>query len=109
MLGTKGSEDVTPSSTLQHSQSDQQQSEIESYDTNSSYDAIDLGTGLHIPREIWTNLLDYQKTCWYRREQAHVSLLTPKLGVKWLWELHSQKVGGIIGDEMVDSSFCFLC
>lgn len=30
-----------------------------------------------------------------------ITLLTPDIGVKWLWELHSQKVGGIIGDEMV--------
>lgn len=24
----------------------------------------------------------------------------PAAGVKWLWELHTQRVGGIIGDEM---------
>lgn len=23
-----------------------------------------------------------------------------KIGVKWLWELHRQKAGGILGDEM---------
>ena len=23
-----------------------------------------------------------------------------KVGVKWLWELHCQQAGGIIGDEM---------
>mmetsp|Transcript_11137 Transcript_11137/g.16421 ORF Transcript_11137/g.16421 Transcript_11137/m.16421 type:complete len:1104 (-) Transcript_11137:766-4077(-) len=31
----------------------------------------------------WDSLFDYQQT-----------------GVKWLWELHQQRVGGIIGDEM---------
>lgn len=36
-----------------------------------------------IPGDIYTSLFDYQKT-----------------GVQWLWELYSQKVGGIIGDEM---------
>jgi len=24
-------------------------------------------------------------------------------GVKWLWELHTQRAGGIIGDEMGES------
>ena len=33
--------------------------------------------------DIYTRLFDYQKT-----------------GVKWLWELHTQRAGGIIGDEM---------
>lgn len=36
-----------------------------------------------MPGDIHTSLFDYQKT-----------------GVQWLWELYSQKVGGIIGDEM---------
>jgi DNA excision repair protein ERCC-6 len=36
-----------------------------------------------VPGDIFTSLFDYQKT-----------------GVQWLWELYSQKVGGIIGDEM---------
>ena len=30
---------------------------------------------------------------------AH-SAVTPSTGVKWLWELHTQRAGGIIGDEM---------
>lgn len=33
--------------------------------------------------DIYDRLFDYQKT-----------------GVKWLWELHTQRAGGIIGDEM---------
>lgn len=36
-----------------------------------------------IPGDIHPYLFDYQKT-----------------GVQWLWELHQQQVGGIIGDEM---------
>ncbi|KAK3407151.1 hypothetical protein EUGRSUZ_K03253 [Eucalyptus grandis] len=42
-----------------------------------------LKEGLKIPESIFTNLFDYQK-----------------VGVQWLWELHCQKAGGIIGDEM---------
>ena len=36
-----------------------------------------------LPYDIARNLLDYQKT-----------------GIRWLWELHCQRVGGIMGDEM---------
>lgn len=36
-----------------------------------------------IPGDIYPSLFDYQKT-----------------GVRWLWELYQQQVGGIIGDEM---------
>lgn len=39
--------------------------------------------GLRVPGDIYPSLFDYQKT-----------------GVRWLWELYSQKVGGIVGDEM---------
>lgn len=39
--------------------------------------------GYRIPGDIYPSLFDYQKT-----------------GVQWLWELYSQKVGGIVGDEM---------
>ncbi|KAF2843353.1 hypothetical protein M501DRAFT_1005942 [Patellaria atrata CBS 101060] len=42
-----------------------------------------LDGGLRIPGDIYPSLFDYQKT-----------------GVKWLSELYSQQVGGIIGDEM---------
>lgn len=42
-----------------------------------------LDGGLRIPGDIFPALFDYQKT-----------------GVRWLWELYSQKVGGIVGDEM---------
>ena len=39
--------------------------------------------GLKIPGDVYPSLFDYQKT-----------------GVRWLWELFSQQVGGIVGDEM---------
>ncbi|KAK7506355.1 hypothetical protein BaRGS_00002467, partial [Batillaria attramentaria] len=39
--------------------------------------------GLVVPRKVWKKLYKYQKT-----------------GVRWLWELHCQQAGGIIGDEM---------
>ncbi len=46
-------------------------------------DDTHLDGGYKIPGDIYPSLFDYQKT-----------------GVQWLWELYSQKVGGIIGDEM---------
>lgn len=39
--------------------------------------------GYRMPGDIYPSLFDYQKT-----------------GVQWLWELYSQRVGGIVGDEM---------
>lgn len=42
-----------------------------------------LEGGLKVPGKIYKALFEYQKT-----------------GVKWLWELHCLKTGGIIGDEM---------
>ncbi|XP_044503023.1 protein CHROMATIN REMODELING 8-like isoform X2 [Mangifera indica] len=44
---------------------------------------VTLEGGLKIPESIFSNLFDYQK-----------------VGVQWLWELHCQRAGGIIGDEM---------
>ncbi|ANB12861.1 DNA-dependent ATPase RAD26 [Sugiyamaella lignohabitans] len=45
-------------------------------------DAV-LDNEFKVPGDIYTSLFDYQRT-----------------GVQWLWELYSQKTGGIIGDEM---------
>lgn len=42
-----------------------------------------IENGYRMPGDIYPSLFDYQKTC-----------------VQWLWELHQQNVGGIIGDEM---------
>ncbi|MFS7975388.1 putative DNA helicase chromatin remodeling SNF2 family [Helianthus anomalus] len=44
---------------------------------------VKLEGGLNIPDSIFSQLFDYQK-----------------VGVQWLWELHCQRAGGIIGDEM---------
>ncbi|GAV80148.1 SNF2_N domain-containing protein/Helicase_C domain-containing protein [Cephalotus follicularis] len=44
---------------------------------------VTLEGGLKIPETIFGKLFDYQK-----------------VGVQWLWELHCQRAGGIIGDEM---------
>lgn len=44
---------------------------------------VTLEGGLKIPETIFSELFDYQK-----------------VGVQWLWELHCQRAGGIIGDEM---------
>ncbi|KYQ90628.1 SNF2-related domain-containing protein [Tieghemostelium lacteum] len=46
-------------------------------------DDLELSGGLKIPFEIYSKLFEYQVT-----------------GVKWLWELHQQEAGGIVGDEM---------
>lgn len=45
-------------------------------------DAV-LNEAFRLPGDIYPALFDYQKTC-----------------VQWLWELYSQKTGGIVGDEM---------
>lgn len=55
--------------------------DVELADHGSSY--VTLEGGLKIPDNIFEALFDYQK-----------------VGVQWLWELHCQRAGGIIGDEM---------
>ncbi|KAI9322570.1 SNF2 family N-terminal domain-containing protein [Dichotomocladium elegans] len=57
--------------------------ESEPYEPHPVYADAQFDNSMRIPGEIWNSLFDYQRTC-----------------VKWLWELHSQKVGGIEGDEM---------
>ena len=51
--------------------------------TNPNFKTASLNGGFKIPGEIFSKLFNYQKTC-----------------VQWLWELHQQGVGGILGDEM---------
>ncbi|XP_068493116.1 protein CHROMATIN REMODELING 8 isoform X1 [Phaseolus vulgaris] len=58
-----------------------EEQDIEFDDHESSY--VTLEGGLKIPDKIFEALFDYQK-----------------VGVQWLWELHCQRAGGIIGDEM---------
>ncbi|XP_028549869.1 DNA excision repair protein CSB isoform X1 [Dendrobium catenatum] len=64
---------------------------ISDYDIENQDEAADdeeqscvvLEGGLKIPKSVYKQLFDYQK-----------------VGVQWLWELHCQRAGGIIGDEM---------
>lgn len=57
--------------------------EDEMFRPHPNFDDIEFENGLRVPGELWDCLFDYQKTC-----------------VQWLWELHRQHVGGILGDEM---------
>ena len=43
----------------------------------------ELEGGLRVPAKIWARLYNYQK-----------------VGVQWMFELHQQRCGGILGDEM---------
>lgn len=52
-------------------------------DGDNSLEDVSFQGGYRIPGYIYSKLFDYQKT-----------------GVKWLWELHNQRAGGIMGDEM---------
>lgn len=61
---------------------EENQEEGEDSDINEPA-SVTLEGGLKIPETIFTLLFDYQK-----------------VGVQWLWELHCQRAGGIIGDEM---------
>lgn len=44
-------------------------------------EAVEIEGGLKIPGRLYDSLFPYQQT-----------------GLKWLWELHCQRIGGIIGD-----------
>ena len=55
----------------------------ECYQPHPTRPDAELEDGLRIPGDIFPSLFSYQKT-----------------GVRWLWELYTQQVGGIIGDEM---------
>ncbi|VVB06815.1 unnamed protein product [Arabis nemorensis] len=56
--------------------------DVDDTDDNET-SSVQLEGGLNIPESIFSKLFDYQR-----------------VGVQWLWELHCQKAGGIIGDEM---------
>ncbi|KAK5808776.1 DNA repair and recombination protein RAD26 [Linnemannia elongata] len=57
--------------------------ELEIHNPHPNIPDAALEGGFRIPGDIFSNLFDYQKTC-----------------TQWLWELHCQGAGGIIGDEM---------
>ncbi|KAK0043155.1 DNA excision repair protein ERCC-6 [Biomphalaria pfeifferi] len=63
---------------LQKQEKKGEQRDTDDRDKESEFDG-----GFHVPQKLWTKLFPYQKT-----------------GVRWLWELHCQQAGGIIGDEM---------
>lgn len=60
---------------------EENQDEVEEIDDSAPH--VTVEGGLKIPENIFDKLFDYQK-----------------VGVQWLWELHCQRAGGIIGDEM---------
>lgn len=65
-------------------QQEQQGHEVAaSEDKGADSDDVVFDGGFRVPGSIWSQLFDFQRT-----------------GVKWLWELHNQRAGGIIGDEM---------
>ncbi|MBA0763965.1 hypothetical protein Gotri_013354 [Gossypium trilobum] len=73
-------EDVRDNLTSHDEEEDQEGSE-DMDDNDPAY--VTLEGGLKIPETIFSKLFDYQK-----------------VGVQWMWELHCQRAGGIIGDEM---------
>ncbi|XP_042905022.1 DNA excision repair protein ERCC-6 isoform X2 [Parasteatoda tepidariorum] len=56
---------------------------MEDDDMDSDEDITEFDEDYKIPNKIWNKLYKYQQTA-----------------VRWLWELHQQNCGGIIGDEM---------
>ncbi|GAN09141.1 conserved hypothetical protein [Mucor ambiguus] len=70
-------------SRLEQDESSNDNDTQEQFEPHPNFDDIEFDGGMKVPGELWDCLFDYQKTC-----------------VQWLWELHRQKVGGILGDEM---------
>ncbi|KAF2292704.1 hypothetical protein GH714_027177 [Hevea brasiliensis] len=60
-----------------------EEEKLEDGEDNGDSSFVTLEGGLKIPEAIFNELFEYQK-----------------VGVQWLWELHCQRAGGIIGDEM---------
>ncbi|CAF0958851.1 unnamed protein product [Didymodactylos carnosus] len=50
---------------------------------NVDNDDVEISRGFWMPLSLWNRLFNYQRA-----------------GVKWLWDLHQQKCGGIVADEM---------
>ena len=74
-------DDESPSAELENAT--EEFLEEECYMPHPTSPDTEFDGGYRMPGDIYPSLFDYQKT-----------------GVKWLWELYSQQVGGIIGDEM---------
>lgn len=64
-------------------QDEKQKNKIENDDYEHELDYFELDGDLRVPSKVWNRLYKFQKT-----------------GLKWLWELHGQRTGGILGDEM---------
>ncbi|CAL5223760.1 g6324 [Coccomyxa viridis] len=64
--------------------------------------------GFRLPGSIYNRLFDYQKTgtqpprllCMAGDLHRMALTLLLQSRIKWMWELHNQRAGGIIGDEM---------
>ncbi|XP_026799080.2 DNA excision repair protein ERCC-6 [Pangasianodon hypophthalmus] len=63
---------------LQEKEQKRQAGEDESEESDAEFDE-----GFKVPGFLWKKLFKYQQT-----------------GVRWMWELHCQQAGGILGDEM---------
>ncbi len=61
----------------------QQQQEGGQGQEEEAMEEVEFEGGFRIPAALYGRLFDYQRTA-----------------VKWLWELHTQRAGGILGDEM---------
>ncbi|MCJ1243274.1 hypothetical protein MMC30_000471 [Trapelia coarctata] len=82
--GTQNANDEGAECLLEHTESNQvRPNEAEWHMPHPTIPDTIYEGGYRIPGDIYPLLFDYQKT-----------------GVKWLWELYSQQVGGIVGDEM---------
>lgn len=57
--------------------------EEELFRPSPTHPDINIAPGFNLPGDVHHRLFEYQRTC-----------------IKWLWELHCQEVGGILGDEM---------
>lgn len=55
---------------------------IDSGDESGQIQYTELENGFKLPTKLWLKLYPYQQA-----------------GVRWLWELHQQSTGGILGDE----------
>ena len=76
-------EEASTMNDASESDAENDSTEIESYLPHPELPDTEFNNGYKIPGDIYPLLFDYQKT-----------------GVQWLWELYTQRVGGIIGDEM---------
>ncbi|KAK6463399.1 DNA dependent ATPase [Scheffersomyces coipomensis] len=70
-------------SKLRKNESAEEKNKEEWFKPHPTISDAKLNDQFRLPGDIYPSLFDYQKTC-----------------VQWLWELYSQKTGGIIGDEM---------